>query len=72
MSLAGLDPRFVLTGVTVTDRQLGVGSWAAVLEVEHSGQKYAGKMIYDALLDEANVGADLVYRFAEKECRLLS
>ena len=62
----------MLTGVTVTDRQLGVGSWAAVLEVEHNGQKYAGKIIYDALLDEINAGADLVHRFAEEESGLLS
>ena len=65
MSFAGLD---VLTGVTVTDRQLGASSFGIVLEVEYNGQKYAGKK--KKLLDSAPY-RDIVDHFAE-ECRLLS
>ena len=32
MSFAGLDPRFVLTGVTVTDRARAKSSYVSVLE----------------------------------------
>ena len=65
MSFAGLD---VLTGVTVTDRQLGASSFGIVLEVEHNGQKYAGKR--KILLNGAPY-SNIVDHFAE-ECRLLS
>ena len=76
MTFAGLDPRFVLTGVTVTDRQLVCGTYVTILEVEHSGQKYAGKKIHANLLAEPDEHArpnriNIVDRFME-ESRLLS
>ena len=67
MSFAGLDPRFVLTGVTVTDRELGRGSIAIVLEARHNGKKYAGKQVYAELS-----GSDHWGRRFEQECRLLN
>ena len=68
MTFAGLDPRFVLTGVTVTDRELGSGSFARELEVEHNGKIYAGKKIHGELLSDL----DYTRRCIEEECRLLS
>ena len=70
MNFAGLDPRFVLSGVTVTDREAGRGSYAVVLEVQHNGQKYAGKQLHKELRGTDDVGT-LAARF-EEECRLLS
>ena len=69
MSFAGLNPRFVLTGATVTDRDLGHGAYSTVVEVEHNGQKYAGKQTHTILLESNyNIYSN---RFME-ECRLLS
>ena len=64
-----LDP-YTLTGVTVTDRVLGQGSYATILELEYMGLKCAGKKIHEMLLRQ---GSDsyTVSRF-EQECRLLS
>ena len=76
MTFAGLDPRFVLTGVTLTDRQLGVGTFATVLEVEYKGQKYAGKRIHDILLMDVDEymrrGSNPIIERYMMECRLLS
>ena len=69
MSFAGLDPRFVLTGVTVTDRQLGIGAYATVLEVEYNGLKCAGKKPHEIFLQEG--GSDGIVRRFEEECRML-
>ena len=52
-----------------TGRELGRGSYAAVIEVDYKGLKCAGKKIY-RVLHEQGVG-NLVSRF-EEECRLLS
>ena len=71
MTFAGLDPRFMLTGVTVTDRELGRGYFATVLEVVHKRQKYAGKKIHAPLPVEYENEEPIVDRFME-ECRLLS
>ena len=64
-----LDP-YTLTGVTVTDRVLGHGSYATILELQYMGLKCAGKKIHELLLRQ---GSDsyTVSRF-EQECRLLS
>ena len=68
MSFAGLDPHFVLTGV---GRNLGRGAYARVLEVEHKGKKYAGKLIHHAVF-LPDFGGDYMRRLFEQECRLLS
>ncbi len=58
-----------LRGWREIGRELGRGSYAAVIEVDYKGLKCAGKKIYRVLYEDG-VG-DLVSRF-EEECRLLS
>ena len=48
-TFTGFDP-YKLTGVRVTDRELGHGSYATVLELEYMGLKCAGKKIHELLL----------------------
>ena len=63
------DP-YKLTGVRVTDRELGHGSYATVLELEYMGLKCAGKKIHELLLEQG--GASYTVCRFEGECRLLS
>ena len=60
-----------LTGVSVTDRELGYGSYATVLELEYMGRKCAGKKIHDELLSYTGMNSIIVHQF-EEECRVLS
>ena len=68
-SFTEFDP-YKLTGVGVTDRELGHGSYATVLELEYMGLKCAGKKIHELLLRQGDTSYQ-VRRF-EEECRLLS
>ena len=61
---------YQLTGVILTDKELGHGSYATVQEVEWMGLKCAGKKIHDLLLRQGDASYTLS-RF-EEECRLLS
>ena len=61
---------YKLTGVRVTDRELGHGSYATVLELEYMGLKCAGKKIHELRLKQGNTSYT-VRRFKE-ECHLLS
>ena len=61
---------YKLNGVTVTDRVLGHGSYATVLELEYMGLKCAGKKIHELLLEQG--GASYSVRRFEEECHLLS
>ena len=61
---------FELTGVGVTDRELGHGSYATVLEVDYMGLKCAGKKLHGVLVRQGDTSYT-VRRFKE-ECRLLS
>ena len=61
---------FKLTGVSVTSKELGHGSYATVLELEYMGLKCAGKKIHDILASQG-ASSYTVRRFGE-ECRLLS
>ena len=45
---SGLEP-YKLTGIRVTGRKLGRGSYATVLELEYKGLKCAGKKIHEDL-----------------------
>ena len=54
----------------MTDRELGHGSYATVLELEYMGLKCAGKKIHKLLLEQGDASYT-VCRF-EEECRLLS
>ena len=68
-TFSGFDP-YKLTGIRVTDRELGHGSYATVIELEYLGLKCAGKKIHDLLLRQGDTSYT-VRRF-EEECRLLS
>ena len=68
-TFTGFDP-YKLTGVEVTDRELGHGSYATVLELEYMGLKCAGKKIHELLLRQGD--ASYTVRRFEEECRLLS
>ena len=61
---------FNLTGVTVTNRVLGHGSYATVYELQYKGLKCAGKKIHEVLLRQG-ASSYSVQRFGE-ECSLLS
>ena len=61
---------YKLTGVRVTDRELGHGSYATVLELEYMGLKCAGKKIHEVLLKQGDTS--YTARRFEEECRLLS
>ena len=68
-TFTGFDP-CKLTGVRVTGRELGHGSYATVLELEYMGLKCAGKKIHELLLRQGDTSYT-VRRF-EEECHLLS
>ena len=70
-TFTGFDPYYKLTGVRVTDRELGRGSYATVLELEYMGLKCAGKKIHKVLLSGQGDDSYTVLRY-EEECRLLS
>ena len=61
---------FKLVDVQVTDRELGHGSYATVLELKYMGMKCAGKRIHQVLLKDGET-THAVRRF-EEECRILS
>ena len=69
VNFTGFDS-YELTGVRVTDRELGHGSYATVQELEYMGLKCAGKKIHDLLLSQGDNSYTL--RQFEEECRLLS
>ena len=64
-AFTGFDP-YKLTGVRVTDRELGHGSYATVLELEYMGLKCAGKKIHELLLKQSD-SMHTLQRFGE-EC----
>ena len=68
-TFTNLEP-FMLSKVRVTDRELGHGSYATVLELEYMGLKCAGKKIHELLLRQGDTCSYTVRRF-EEECRLL-
>lgn len=67
-SFSGFDP-YKLTGVKVTNKIVGQGSYATVLELEYMGLKCAGKKIHDILLEQDST---YICRRFEQECRLLA
>ena len=54
----------------MTDRELGHGSYATVLELEYMGLKCAGKKIHELLIRQGD--ASYTVRRFEEECHLLS
>lgn len=63
-------PEYKLTEIEVSERELGHGAFATVLDVEFLGLKCAGKRIHELLLRQGD-NTYSVRRF-DKECRLLS
>ena len=68
-SFSGLEP-YKLTGVQVSDKVIGHGSYATVLELHYMGLKCAGKKIHDVLLKKDST-TYVTGRF-EQECQLLA
>ena len=62
--------QFVLPEVRPTGRQLGVGSYGSVEELEMNGLVCAGKRIHDALLEQGNIGATNIARKYLEECQV--
>ncbi len=69
---APLLQQFFLPNVRPTGRRLGHGSYGVVEELEMNGVKVAGKMIYEALVNQANDGVDVVVRKYVEECQMMS
>ena len=61
---------YQLTGLEVTDEELGHGSYATVLKLDYMGLKCAGKKIHEALLKQGDTSYTI--RRFEEECHLLS
>ena len=68
-TFGGFEP-YQLTGLEVTDEEIGHGSYATVLRLDYMGLKCAGKKIHEALLRQGDTSYT-VCRFQE-ECHLLS
>ena len=64
--------RFVLPDVRPTGRQLGVGSYGTVEELEVNGVLCAGKRIHDALLRRDNADVENIQRKYFEECQVMS
>ena len=62
--------RFVLHGIHPTGRQLGVGSYGSVEELEMNGMVCAGKRLHEALLEEGNAGVADIARKYFLECQV--
>ena len=63
--------RFVLPDVRPTGRQLGVGSYGSVEELEVNGVLCAGKRIHDALLQRDNADVENIQRKYLDECQVM-
>ena len=64
--------RFVLPEVRPTGRQLGVGSYGSVEEIETNGLICAGKRLHEALLERDNEGVINIERKFFEECQVMS
>ncbi len=63
---------FLLDDIQVSGRELGVGSYSCVLELEYKGLKCAGKRIHRSLYEQGiAIGPEILERFGN-ECELLS
>ena len=63
--------RFVLPEVRPTGRQLGVGSYGSVEELEINGLVCAGKRLHDALVEQGNAGVSSITRKYLQECQVM-
>ena len=67
----GLEP-YSLSGVTITDQELGRGSYATILELDYLGLKCAGKKIHEILLEQEENSTIYAIRRFRDECQILS
>ena len=63
--------RFILPDVRPKGKQLGVGSYGSVEELEVNGLVCAGKRIHDALLQRDNAGVQNIERKYLEECQVV-
>ena len=68
-ALMSLEP-YRLTGVQFTDRELGAGGSAIVIELTYMGMKCAGKRIHEHLLKCGGSEYTDVIRQFSKECHI--
>ena len=64
--------RYVIPNVQPTGRQLGVGSYGSVEELEIISLICAGKRIHESLIEAGNVGVQRIVRKYVEECQLMS
>ena len=64
--------RFLIANVRTTGRQLGVGSYGSVEELEVGGVVCAGKKIHETLVEQGNFGAENIATKYVEECQLMS
>ena len=64
--------RFLIPNVRPTGRQLGVGSYGSVEELEVSGVVCAGKKIHETLIEQGNFDAENIASKYVEECQLMS
>ena len=64
--------RFVLHGVRSTGRQLGLGSYGSVEDLEVNGVVCTGKRLHEALLEQGNAGVADIARKYLLECQVTS
>ena len=62
----------MLRRVRTTGRQLGVGSYGSVMELEVNGLVCAGKRLHEALLEQGNAGVAEISRKYLLECQVSS
>ena len=64
--------RFLITNARPTGRELGVGSYGSVEELEVGGVVCAGKKIHETLIEKGNFGAESIASRYVEECQLMS
>ena len=64
--------QFVFTDVRLTGKQLGVGAYGSVEELEINGFVCAGKRLHEALLEQDNAGVENIERRYQEECQVIS
>ena len=63
--------QFLIPDVRPTGKQLGVGSYGSVEELEMNGLVCAGKRLHDALLQRDNAGVPNLERKYIEECQVM-
>ena len=63
--------QFLIPEARPTGKQLGVGSYGSVEELEMNGLVCAGKRLHDALLQRDNAGVANIERKYIEECQVM-